>query len=342
MQPSLKELVARWGEGALFASLFYIAAKLSIDNALSDGPKTVDELAQQVGANPRVLRRILRALVMLDAFCEDADGRFSVGRLGEELRNMGNLERLALIEWGEAVSPSRDALLHSVKTGEPAFDHAHGMGVWEYRERHAELGRLFEERMTQTNASIEGAVDEICKNYDFTHIKRIVDVGGGQGFILRGLLKRHAHLNGVLFDQATTIESAREMTAKEGLLSRCELRAGNFFESIPSGADLYLLKAIIHDWNDEEAVRILKRCREAMAKSGRLLLVESIMPTRLTPLDPRSQQSLARDLGMLLMEHGMERTKEEYAALFEAAGLRLNNVIPIPRFHVELLEGVPV
>jgi hypothetical protein len=224
-------------------------------------------------------------------------------------------------------------LLHSVQTGERAFDHIYGQGMFEYLAQDPEAAALFNDTMIALTTEVAPAVADA---YDFSRFGTIVDVGGGQGHMLVPILRSNPALRAVLFDLPHVVESARKLLTEAGFGDRCELVSGNFFESVPSGGDAYLLKHVIHDWDDERSLTILATCRRAMATSSRLLLVERDLPT-----DNREALPAAlSDLSMMLQLGGGERTVEEYRSLLTAAGFALTRVIPTP--HGEsVIEAVP-
>jgi SAM-dependent methyltransferase len=311
----------------------YIAAKLGIADLLKDGPKNSEELAQVTGMHALSLYRVLRALASVGVFAEDEHGRFVLTSLAATLRTdvPGSLCAFATAELGEDHYPAWGEVLHSVKTGEIAFDHLFGMDVWQYRAQHPEDGRIFDEAMASFSSVVNAA---IVASYDFSSIGKIVDVGGGDGSLIASILKANLQTKGVLFDLLHVTAGARQRLEREGLTERCEVVAGDFFGSVPNGGDAYLLKWIIHDWDDDRSVTLLKNCHRAMAKNGKLLVVEAIIP-----LDNAPSFHKFMDLNMLVMTGGRERTEAEYQALLEAAGFRLTRVIST-QSEMRVIEGV--
>ena len=314
--------------------LIYVAAKLGIADHLSDGPKTSDELARSVGAHPRSVYRLLRALTTLDIFAEAGDGRFELTPLAEPLRTDGpDSMRTWAIMWGEEWTwRAWGDLLHNVTTGENAFGRAFGMGLFEYLQRNPGAADTFNRAMTH---GTRGTLEALSKGYDLSGTTRLVDVAGGHGLLIVSLLRENPDLCGVLFDLPSLIEGARGLIEAEGVADRCELVAGDFFESVPEGADAYLLKWIIHDWDDDRAVAILKNCRRAMRDGGRVLVVERIVRSE-TDAGPTRRA----DITMMVLPGGQERTEPEFRALLEAAGLRLSNVVETDS-DLSVIEGVP-
>jgi SAM-dependent methyltransferase len=310
----------------------YIAAKLGIADHLRDGHKTTDALAAATGTHAPSLYRVMRALASVGVFVEDESKGFALTPLSETLRTdaPGSLRAFATTELGEEHYPAWGDLLHSVKTGEIAFDHVFGMPVWEYFAQHPDNAKTFDDAMTGMTLAINEAV---LSGYDFSDITRIVDIGGGHGSLITAILKAHPHMTGLLFDAPPVIAGSRQRIEAAGLADRCEVVAGDFFESVPTGGDAYILKWIIHDWDEERAARILRNCHRAMAEHGKLLLVEAIVPMGSQP-----DFSKFIDLNMLVMTGGRERTEDEYQKLFEASGFSLTKCVPT-QSPMSVIEG---
>lgn len=307
--------------GYWVSQAIYVAAKLGIADLLKDEAKTSDELAQLTATHGPTLYRTLRALSSLGIFKEDDGGRFCLTPLSAPLQDGPNSVRAMAIHLIEDASwQAWGDLLHSVQTGESAFKHVHGMEVFPYYAQHSESNQVFNEAMTNYSSVVSAAV---VQAYDFSRAGKIVDVGGGHGHLLTTILKANPNSNGVIFDLPPAIEGARERIEAEGLNERCELAGGDFFESVPEGGDVYTLKTIIHDWDDERAISILKNINRAMKTDAKVIIIETIVP-------PDNEPSFSKfgDLHMLIMTGGRERTAAEYGKLFEAAGLKLSNVIP--------------
>ncbi len=260
------------------SALLYVAVKLGLPDLLADGPKGSDELAAACGAHAPSLRRVVRTLVALGICSEDRDGRFGLTPTGAMLRT-GVPRSLAgpAVLFGEEHYAAWGELLHAVMTGEPVFERVFGMGQWEHRARHPELNEHF-------NAGIERGTrrmaDAIVTAYDFSKFSTVADVGGGHGVLLAAILKAHPALRGMLVEQPHVLDGARTYLQAEGVASRCKVLAGDFFEGLPAGADAHVLKSVIHDWNDDRALTILKACRRALKPGGTLLLVERLSPER--------------------------------------------------------------
>ncbi|MBA2702839.1 MAG: methyltransferase [Blastocatellia bacterium] len=310
----------------------YVAAKLGVADHLSDGYRTIDELAAATGTHAPSLYRVLRALASVGVFTEDGKRGFALTPLAETLRTdvSGSLRAFATVELGEEHYPAWGELLHSVRTGEIAFDRAFGMPVWEFFEQNPENAKTFNDAMTGMTLAVN---DAVLSSYDFSSIGKMIDVGGGHGSLIASILKAHPEMRGILFDAPPVIEGARRRLQDEGIAERCEAIAGDFFESVPGGGDAYILKWIIHDWDEERSITILKNCHRAMAENGRLLLVEAVVPHGSEP-----HFSKFIDLNMLVMTGGRERTEDEYRKLFEASGFRLTRIIPTES-PMSIIEG---
>jgi hypothetical protein len=234
-------------------------------------------------------------------------------------------------------------LLDTLRTGKPATDQALGMGLWSYLAAHPEAGRVFNAGMSAGNAEMGPA---LLAGYDFAPCQTIVDVGGGRGHLLIPLLLAYPHLHGVLVDLPSVVEEARSAVEAAGVTPRCDLVAGNFFEQLPVGGDAYVLGDIIHDWDDERSVRILQRCRQAIAPTGKLLLIERVVPNQREIADqaagdPNVLDMVLMDLMMLVTLGGQERTAEEHRVLLEAAEFRLARIIPLGAAAISIVEALP-
>lgn len=321
--------------GFWISRAIYIVAKLGIADHLADGPKTADEIAAATGAHAGAIYRILRALSSVGVLTEEADRRFGLTPLSETLRTdaPGSLRAFATVELGEEHYPAWGELLYSVKTGGIAFDKHFGMPIWEFFAKNPENARTFDDAMTNVSLAVK---DAVLASYDASSIRKLVDIAGGHGSLLASILKANSEMRGVLFDLPNVVEGAKKRMEAEGLSDRCEVVAGNFFESVPEGADAYILKWIIHDWDDERSIAIFKNIRRAMAEGGKLLLVEAVVPEGGEP-----HFSKFIDLNMLVMTGGRERTEEEYRLLLEAGGFKLTKVIPTES-PVSIIEAAPM
>ena len=312
-----------------------IVAELRIADLLADGSKTAEELALTTKSHSRSLYRLLRACASVGIFSEGSDKRFSLTPMAEFLRsdNPESLRAFAeMLAHGEQFQ-TWSALDFSIQTGTPAFDKVHGMPIFEYYPTHPKSGQIFNDAMTSMSL---GSSRAVMQAYDFSGITKLVDIGGGHGFLLASVLEKYPTMKGVLYDTATIVEEAKGLLEKQGVTNRCETVGGNFFESAPPGGDAYMMKHIIHDWNDEECVTILKNCRKGITEGGKLLVIEMVVP-------PGNEPSLSKllDLQMLAVLPGCERTEEEYSALFGAAGFKLTRIVPTMSPY-SVIEGVTI
>jgi hypothetical protein len=317
--------------GYWVSQTIYVAAKLGIADLLKDGPQHSDELAQATGTHGRSLYRLLRALASVGVLAEAEDGCFGLTPLGEYLQTgtPGSV-RAITINHGERLYRPWGDLLHSVRTGEPAVKH-----IFKCLAQNPESAVIFSEAMAEITTQVSTAV---VAAYDFSRFSKIVDIGGGNGTLILSVLQANPKMSGVLFDLPYVVEDAQKHIEAVGLTGCCEIVAGDFFASVPSGGDAYILKNIIHDWDDEHALKILQNCHSAMAENGKLLLVEEVIL-------PGNEPSFGKlvDLNMLVMAGGGERTEAEYRALFAVAGFTLTNVIPLQSsFGLSVIEGVRV
>jgi hypothetical protein len=320
--------------GYQISQCIYVVAVLGIAELLKDEPRRADELAVETDAHAPSLYRVLRNLAAAGVFHEDEEMRFSLTPMSERLRSdvSGSVAPWAAF----ACRPYRwevwGNLLHTVRTGQKAFEHVHGMDPWRYRREHPEESIIFDRAMTSNSQQVAQAVVEA---YDFSRISCVVDVGGGQGALLAAILIRNPSLRGVLFDQPHVVAGSEEVLRAAAVLDRCRIEGGSFFETVPEGCDAYVLKWIIHDWEDSAAVAILQGCRRAMAEDGRLLLVERVIGG---PNEDLAAKQM--DINMMMGPGGQERTREEFDALLARAGFRLIDVHPTAA-QVSVIEAVP-
>jgi hypothetical protein len=309
-------LSARW-----VSSAASVAAKLGVADALSAGPMPVEDIAKRVGAHAHALRRVLRALASMGVFVEDEQGRFANTPLSETLRTTpGSARAMAMLMGEKAMALAWNDLLHAVVTGESAFEKVHGAHAFEHFDRDEALARVFNEAMTSRSATEAGAV---TATFDFSGVRTLVDVAGGHGLLLASVLVKNPAQRGVLFDLPKVVAGAGPNLERAGVASRCEVVAGDFFESVPPGADGYMLKHILHDWDDERCVRILKNIHAASAPGARLFVIECVIAPGNAP-----HFGKLLDLQMLVVTSGgRERTRLEWEALLAAGGFTLARVV---------------
>jgi orsellinic acid C2-O-methyltransferase len=325
------------GIGHYISRALYLAAKLSIADLLKDGPRPAGELAAATHTHAPSLTRVLRLLASVGVFTEQEDGNFALTPLGEYLRTgvPGSMRASVMLFTGVRIQDSWKELEYCVQTGEPAFRRTSpGADAFSQIEQDPEQAALFDEAMAAFTAQTAIAV---AAAYDFSPFRTVMDVGGGNGALLIGILQANPALRGIVFDRPRAIDGARKKIAAAELASRCDAVGGDFFTAVPNGADAYLLKHVIHDWDDAKAVTILRNCHRAMGPHGRLLIVEGVYPPRIDQtLDSRG--AAANDVNMLVCTGGRQRSEAEFRSLYDAAGYRLTRIIPTMA-RVSVIEG---
>jgi O-methyltransferase domain len=326
LDPAAERKMRRAIEGAMRTQAIYVAATLGVADHLALGPRTADDLAERVQAHAPNLRRILRLLVTWGVFTEQEDGRFALNRTAEYLQTGHPCSlRPSAIRAGEGLWEVASHLLDAVRSGRTPHDVVRGAPFF---ERHAATGKeaSFAWRMS---ASTSGLAESLAGLECLAAAGTVVDVGGGNGALLAAVLQSMSHLRGVLFDTAGTLTGAPGVLEAAGVSDRCRILAGNFFESVPAGGDVYLLSWILHDWDDEKATAILRKCREAGAKT--LLVVETLLPDVAEEIGNESGDArfdpFSIDLQMLLLTGGRERSTEEYRKLLQRGGFQLARTI---------------
>lgn len=317
--------------GSWVTQAIYVAAELGIADSLGAGSRTAEELARETRTDSASLYRVLRALASVEIFREDGEGRFRLTPMGKLLGSdtPGSKRALAIMA-GTEFYRSWGGLLSSVETGGPAFDEVFGKPFFRYMSDNPDRWRIYDDAMTGVHDS---ETKPVLDAYDFPSSGTIVDVGGGNGLALGAILRRHPRARGVLFDLPAVTGRAEMVLAGSGVSDRCRFVGGDFFESVPASGDAYLLRHVIHDWEDREAIAILRNCRDAMRAEGRVLVVETVIPSGNEPCFGKWL-----DL-MMLVVGGRERTREQYGELFSAAGLRVVRVVPTAH-EVSVIEGV--
>jgi hypothetical protein len=310
--------IVRLAFGFAVSQALRVVADLEIADRLSGGERSVDELAAETSSHADALYRVMRLLAAEGVFRETDARRFGLTEIGEALCSDDRSSPRDLIRMLNQEPYLAFARLdHSVRTGLPAFGEVFGKPRFDWLADHPDEAALFQRAMIALN---QGSNEAIAEAYDFGPFSRVVDVGGGHGQLLSAILTRHPHISAVLFDLPSGVQMPR--SGAEGSLPRTEFVTGSFFDSVPQGADVYVLKKVIHDWNDKQAAVILRHCRDAMTPHGRVLIAETIIPAG----DEPNPIKLI-DANMLAVTGGLERTEAEYASLLAAAGLRLKRVI---------------
>ncbi len=319
--------------GYWVTQMIYVAAKLGLADHVKDSPRLPSELAPLTNTDASSLYRLLRALASIGVFKEDEAGRFASTPLAECLRSDNpNSQRALAIMSGEEHYRAWGDLLYSVQTGKKSFDMIYGMPIFEFLSKNVEQAKTFDAAMVGVHGRETSAM---ISAYDFSNFSVLADIGGGNGSLLTTVLQKHNHLRGILYDLPGVAVRARERISALELADRCEVIGGSFFESIPPGADAYLMRHILHDWSDKEAELILRNTRAAMHSDNRLLVIEGV-------IEPGNAPSFGKllDLTMLTLAGGKERTATEFHQLFEAGGFELTRIIPTEA-EVCIIEGRP-
>lgn len=318
----------------------HAAAQLGLADQLADGPRAIQDLANDTGAHGPSLARLMRALAALGLVEQVDDGAIALTPLGTLLRSdvPGSLRDAFRFLAGDWNWRSWGQLLYSVRTGNPAFDHVFGMSNFEYWGRDTQAGEIHDAYFQTMSHSSDAP---IVAAYDFSRFRTVVDVGGSTGSLLAAILREHSGLRGILFDLPHVVSRSERVLAEAGVADRCAVVGGSFFESVPAGGDAYVLKYVIHDWDDDRARALLRRCREAMDREAVLLVIEQVMPQRLEP-GPEAHRITRLDLQMLVMTPGgRERTEQEFRSLLKEAAFELRGVTATASpFHV--LEAFPL
>ncbi len=311
----------------------YVTAKLGIVDVLSDGAQTPRAIAERVGADERALRRLLRALTTIDILVEDRHERFAATPTGELLRSNHpqSVRAFAICMGAPLVWRPWGELCGGIQTGTPAFDDVYGESFFAYLGRRPEQAALFDAAMTSISS---GNLPAILAAYDFSGLTKIIDIGGGRGTLLQGILEQYPQASGVLFDLLPVVTEAHPIKASS-VAARCSFVGGDMFRAVPPDGDAYILKSILHDWSDAEALQILRNCRQVIAEQGKLLVVELL-------LAPSNQPDFTKwlDLNMLVLLSGRERSEAEFRELYAIAGFRLTRIIPLGARAI--IEGVPI
>ena len=312
----------------------YAAAELGIADLLAEGPMSTEELARVTRTHEPSLYRVLRLLAALGVFDERYPRCFSLTVLGDRL---GSGKPAGMRSWAtflDALGGVRpfEHILDTVKTGRPGFDAAFGMGIFDFLAQHPENAATFDAAMSERTAAFAPSV---AGTYDFSDMRTVVDVGGGRGTLLAEILRKHGHLHGVLLETPTVAARAEALLDAIEIADRSEVLAGDFFEQVPERADCYLLANVLHDWDDARATKILRNCRQSMARAGRVLIIERLIPDDGSDAVP----ALLSDINMLVLTGGRERSNDEYGELLRSAGLKLGSIQPVA-FPYGVIEGL--
>jgi len=315
-----KEFLNNVAGQLLLARALGIVADLGVADIVADGPKSLDEITAATGCHPDSLYRLLRMLGGHGVFAQDDQGRFGLTPRAELLRagHPDSMRELFVLGWQDLHWKTYQALPEAVLTGEIAFEQAYGQEFFNYLAGHPELNAMFDRRMSSVSKAEN---EQIAKAYEFGEHAPVIDIGGGQGGLLAAIVEHHPGMVAALYDQPQVLSDPANL-AERGLLDAVARIAGDFFIDVPPGFGLYLMKRIIHDWDDDRAVEILRHCAHAMSATSRLLVIDAVMKPGNEP-DPNKNT----DLALMALTPGRERTEAEFSALFTAAGLRLTRVI---------------
>jgi hypothetical protein len=326
----LESMLTSWN----VVPLLYAVTELRVADHLADGPKTAEQLAGATGTQARALVRVLRALATEGIFRENDAHQFELTPLADLLRTESAQSLRNQVLWRGLPMFWRPwaEVLHTLRTGETAFNHVYGMDMFPYIDEHPDDKVVFNNAMTHMT---EGEGAAVAYAYDFKPYRSVIDIGGGHGSLITAVLSRYPNVRGAIFDLPDVVAGAQPRLETARLAQRCQLIGGSFFESVPPDYDAYVLKDIIHDWDDDQALTILRNCREAMHADAHLLLVERVI---LPGNDPHPAKWI--DITMLLITGGMERTEQQYRDLLDAAGFTLDRITPTGFAH-SVIRGVP-
>lgn len=317
------------------SQLIYVAVKLGLADLIGDDSKDAQALARATGIDARVLYRLMRGLAWCGLVRHADDDSFSLTPLGRCLRiDAADSLRDHVLCIGEIEIPAWSALLHAVQAGGIAFEHAFGARFYDYLDHHADAGACFDRLMAVSTTPVAQAV---ARAYDFASVQTLVDVGGGNGTLLTTILRAHPHTHGVIFDLPSVIGRTAKSLETSDIAARLRLVGGDFFVDVPPTADAYMMRWVLHNWDDDHCVRLLDNCRRAMRSPGRLLVVEEIMPERVDA----STETVSLDLGMMVHLGGGERTEGEFRHLLRRGGFQLTRIIPAG-VGVHILESRPL
>jgi hypothetical protein len=322
--------------GALATQMISVAAGLGVADLLADGPKPVDELAEATGSNPDGLFRLLRGLAGLGVFAETTPRTFELTPLAETLRSgvPGTMKEIAMDVGGRTRLVAYSELAHSVKTGKPAFDHAHGTSMWNYLQTHPEEVALFGKAMGNLAAEAHSVA---FRNYDLSGTQHLIDIAGGEGWLIASLLPYYPEMKATVFDEAHVVKGAAAVFDRAGVSDRADSASGDMFESVPAGGDVYVLSSILFSYDDADVVKILTNIRKALVPGGKVLILEPILPEG---NDPHPGKLL--DVTQLALHRGGIRTLAEWEKVFGPAGLKLADTREMwPQGPTDLIVAEP-
>ncbi len=315
----------------------HAAATLGVADLLADGPRPCVELAEATGARAPLLRRLLCLLASAGVFAEVEPGVFGLTPEAELLRDTPGSLRNAALFWGELGTLAWRDLVGVVRTGQTGYQLVTGMREWDYYVQNPSAGALFNATMTDSS---QASADAIVAAYDFPSAGTVVDVAGGHGTLIAAILRARPGLCGVLFDAPHVVTGADALLEAAGVADRCRVVGGDFFKAVPDGGDLYTMKWIVHDWDDERAGAILRNCRKAVGERGTLLVIDRVMPSGTVSPSPAFAEACRADVNMMAWTGGQERTAEEFGELLGSTGFHLTRIVPTAG-PLSLIEAIP-
>ncbi len=329
-------LIERIG-GYMTAHSIGVAAELGIADLIKDEVRGSDELAAASGTHEPSLRRLLRTLTAVGLTTEPEPGRFALTDVGSQLRSDSpdSLRAFSRMFCHPILLRAWQGLGHAVATGDQAFDHVYGVDFYSYVADQGEANRLFNEAMSEESRI---AAAQLAAGYDFSYAKKVVDLGGGDGTLLAAILPAQPHMQGIVFDSPSGVAEAPKVLKEAGVSDRCEARAGDFFQDIPGDGDLYIIKSVFQDWNDEDSRALLRSCRAQMPGSATLLIVGTVLPETASMEQPIM---FFTDLNMLVNTGGRERTESEFRTMLEEAGFTVQSVQLGAAGPLSVIEAVP-
>ncbi|RNF77656.1 methyltransferase [Streptomyces botrytidirepellens] len=329
-------LIERIG-GYMIAHSIGVAAELGLADLIGTGARHCGELAAETETHEPSLRRLLRLLVAGGIVAEPEPGRFALTDIGAQLRadSPDSLKNFARMFCDPLFFTSWQGLHHTISSGDRAFDHTYGTGVYDYLSRHPETSMLFNEAMSEESRH---SAEQIASGYDFPETGTLVDLGGGDGTLLTAILRDRPGLRGVVFDSASGVAEAPATLSKAGLADRCEAQAGDFFQSVPGDGDIYIIKSVFQDWGDEESRAILRTCRAHMPRSATLLIVGTVLPET---ADTSAPVMFLTDVNMMVTTGGRERTESEFRAMLEETGFTVRSVGDGDAGPLSIIQAVP-
>ncbi len=332
--PSPQAALMQMAQGFWAAKALQAAAQLEIADLLEEKPKTAQELSKASGVDSNSLYRLLRALASRGIFKEISNDRFENTPLSEAIRTNvpGSVRDYAIFAPHDGNVWAWTKFMDVVRTGKSSFTDVNGCGYWEYFQKHPEISERYNKAMTAKTSQV---ISALLKSYDFSQFKSLIDVGGGLGTILVSILNSNPQMRGCLYDQSSVIHAAKSFLEAQGVINLCKLISGDFFESVPEGYDAYLMKNVLHDWEDKQALTILKNCHASIPKHGKLLILEAVLGK-----DNTCHPGKWMDLHMMVAEGGRERTEQEFRNLLQASDFELKKVIALPA-AVAVIEAEP-